>query len=266
MTDCTPSVARLFDQMLTLPAMKPAVQELIASFSNDDIATGYIASRIASDPVLSARLLRLANSAAFSVSGSVATVEAAMTVLGFVNVRTLVISIALTGCFEKVHSINKKQFWQHSLRTALIARFLAKQAGLDAELAYFIGLMHALGELVMQMAIPELMVKIEQNTNWLNLGRASFEQETLGYSYAEVGAELLHRWHFPEIFSHTIAQVVYQRTDNNPLAGLVQLAILHAMKIDAIEHHTDFMDNIPCMDALQTLPDGLFDGIQELMP
>ena len=263
MSDCPFPVAHLFDQMLSLPDMQPAVQELIASFNNDQISVDYIASRIASDPLLSARLLKLANSAAFNRSGTVASVQAAMTVLGFMNVRTLIISIALTGCFEKVPGIDKKRFWQHSLRSALIARFLAGQAGLDTELAYLIGLMHGLGELVMQMTIPEIMLKIERNTDWLNSRRAAFERQTLGYCNADVGAELLRRWHFPEIFSLVIAQMANPQADDHPLAGLLQLAVWHAVKIDAVARHAEF--SIAEGVLLQTLPDGLFDGIAELL-
>ena len=82
----------LFKQPQALPAVPKIVHELIDSFNSDDISIDDIAKKIAADPVLSARLLRLANSAYYHVSRTVGTVDDAVMMLGFVTVRTLVIS------------------------------------------------------------------------------------------------------------------------------------------------------------------------------
>ena len=74
----------LFKQPQALPAIPKIVHELIDSFNSDDISIDEIARKLAAEPVLSARLLRLANSAYYHVSRSIGTVNEALAMLGFV--------------------------------------------------------------------------------------------------------------------------------------------------------------------------------------
>ena len=144
----------LFQQPQALPTIPKVVQELIQSFNNEDVSVGEITRRISADQVLSARLLRLANSAYYHVSRTVATVDDAVTMLGFINVRTLVIGTGLTGGFKSLPGIDLRQFWRHSLHTAVAAKHLSRELGLNAELAFTVGLMHAIGQLVMHAGMP----------------------------------------------------------------------------------------------------------------
>lgn len=92
----------LFQQPQALPAVPKIVHELIDSFNNEDISIEEIARKLAADPVLSARLLRLANSAYYHVSRTIGTVPESIAMLGFVTVRTLVISSGLTGGYKSM--------------------------------------------------------------------------------------------------------------------------------------------------------------------
>lgn len=269
------NIDALFFEAKSLPVIDRVVQELIASFSNEGVSADYIVSRIVSDPVLSAKLLRRANSAYFKVARQVATVFEAMHVLGFVNLRTQVISIALTDCFKNAEGIDMKRFWRFSLHTAVVSRYWAKQAGLNPELAFTIGLMHAIGHLVMYLAMPQAMQKIEQAMPLMTPGRAQFEHDKLGYCYAEVGAELARRWSFPETFAIAIAGSVNPAACEEPLAALVHLA---AWRAQAEESGLDNLAGVwPAevaalvglsgTEALQSLPDWdvLCEGLQDLM-
>ncbi len=195
----------LFQQAQALPTIPKVAQELIQSFNDEDVAVGDIIRTISTDQVLSARLLRLANSAYYHVSRTVASVEDAVTMLGFVNVRTLVISTGLTGGFKSIPGMDLKRFWRHSLHTSVAARHLAKQIDLNSDLAFTVGLMHAIGQLVMHVAMPEVMLQMDKTLNALDPRRVALEQQSFGYSYFDVGAELARRWKFPEEFANAIA-------------------------------------------------------------
>jgi HD-like signal output (HDOD) protein len=269
------NIDALFVEAKSLPVIDHVVQELIASFSNEDVSADYIVSRIVSDPVLSAKLLRRANSAYFKVARQVATVFDAMHVLGFVNLRTQIISIALTDGFKNVEGIDLTCFWRYSLHTAVVSRYWAKQAGINPELAFTVGLMHAIGHLVMYLAMPQAMQKIEQAMPLMAYGRAEFEQNKLGYSYAEVGAELARRWSFPETFSIAIAGFVNPAASEEPLAALVHLAAWRAQAQECgLSNLADIwpaevaaLIGLSEAEALQSLPDWdvLCDGLQDLM-
>ena len=220
----------LLQQPAALPMMSKVVQELIDSFQKDDVAIDDIARRITADPVLSAKLLRLANSAYFRVSRSISTVNDAVAMLGFVTVRTLVVGGGLTGGFKGLAGVDLKQFWRYSLHTACVAKYLAKPAGQNGEVCFTIGLMHAIGQLVMYTGMPEAMPALDKLAGPLHERRLAVERDSFGYTYCDVGAELVRRWRFPDEFSHGVGgcgeplrQFVFES-----MAGTVHLAAWRA--------------------------------------
>lgn len=216
----------LFQQTQSLPTIPKVVQELIDTFNNEDVSIEEITRKLTADQVLSAKLLRLANSAYYHVSRTVGTVDDAVTMLGFVTVRTLVISTGLAGGFKGMPGVDLKQFWRHSLHTACAARFLAKAAGQNTELAFTAGLMHAIGELVMHAVMPEQMLAIDKGAGLLDARRADIEHQTFGYCYAEVGAELARRWKFPPDFAAALSAVhsPLEVQPFNPMSGVIHVA------------------------------------------
>lgn len=194
----------LFQQQAALPSIPKVVQEVIESFNNDNVSTEDIAKKLSSDQVLSAKLLRLANSSYYHVSRSVGTVDDAVLMLGFMTVRTLVVSTGLTGSFKSMSGVDLKMFWRYSLHTAIVAKWLAKKQHLNADLAFTVGLMHAIGQLVMHAAMPEQTLQIDKVAGPIDARRLTVEYGSFGYDFSDVGAELARRWHFPEEFSAAI--------------------------------------------------------------
>lgn len=220
----------LFQQPHALPAIPRIMQELIASFQDEGVAVKHLADLISTDQVITANLLRMANSAYFEVPYTIATVADAVTRLGFTNVRTLVISVGLTGSFQAIPGIDAGQFWRYSLHTAVVARHLGKQIAIDPELVFTVGLMHAVGELVMHVAMPQTMLAMDNAVALLDPNRLNVEQTTFGYTHADVGAELARRWNFPPVFARAIAGVDNPLVQDNfsPLAALVHIAAWRA--------------------------------------
>lgn len=194
----------LFKQPQALPAVPKIVHELIDSFNSEDISVDDIAKKIAADPVLSARLLRLANSAYYHVSRTVGTVNDAMTMLGFVTVRTLVISSGLTGGYKAMPGLDLSQFWRYCLHTAAVAGWIAKKTGNNRDQAFTVGLMHGIGQLVMHAGMPEQMLQQDKSAGPLDPRRIDMEKAAFGYTFADVGAELARQWRFPQAFGDAI--------------------------------------------------------------
>ncbi|HJV03005.1 MAG TPA: HDOD domain-containing protein [Burkholderiaceae bacterium] len=220
----------LFQNPTALPTAPKVVEELISSFDKASVSTEEIAKKLSTDPVLSAKLLRLANSAYYHVSRSIGTVEDAVLMLGFVTVRTLVISSGLVSGFKTVPGLDLKQFWRYSLHTAVSAKWIAKQTGENTDLAFTIGMMHAIGQLVIHSAMPEQALALDKVAGPMDARRLDAEQASLGYTFANVGAELARRWKFPTTFSETISAFPdpLNQTPPNRLAAVVHLAAWRA--------------------------------------
>jgi len=187
----------LIDQPDKLPTIAKVGRQLIASFQNDSISASQIAAQLALDPALSAKILRLANSAYFQVPRTIATVEAALQKLGMVMVRNLVIGCTLASAFKATPGLDLKQFWRYNLYTACAARWLARQADVDADEVFTLGVLHGIGQLHMHGVMPAALVPLNQQMSVLDVGRAQLELDAFGFHYGDVSAELAQAWHFP---------------------------------------------------------------------
>jgi HD-like signal output (HDOD) protein len=189
--------------------------------------------------VLSAKLLRLANSAYYHVSRRIGNIEDAIRMLGFVTVRTLVISSGLVGGFKTVPGMDLKRFWRYSLHTAVAGKWIAKKVGLNTDLAFTIGMMHAIGQLVMHAGLPIAAQELDKTVDSYDMGRLAAEMETFGYDFSQVGAELAVRWKFPDIFEDTIRGFPRPLADTpmSRMAAVLHLAVWRAqaeeLKLDA---------------------------------
>lgn len=187
----------LIDQPSKLPTIPKVTQKLIESFSSEDATVHDIGAQIATDPALSAKLLRLANSAFFHVSRTIGTVDDALRMLGFVMVRNLVLGNGMVAAFRNTPGLDMAQFWRYNLHTACASRWLAQRADLNGDMAFTLGLLHAIGQLQMHVVIPTEIAALDQQCKVLDSKRAQLESETLGFHYGEVSAELAKVWNFP---------------------------------------------------------------------
>lgn len=173
------------------------IKELIDDESStiDDISDVILI-----DPALAGTILKLANSSFFNYPGKIDTISKAVLVLGITEVYNLVIAYFTTQAFK---SINADQdyldsFWEKSVDCALLIKFLG--CGLNvpnAERLFILGLLHNLGELVVKQISPEKVAECQSGENgclpW------NKQQDVLGFTYGECGAELLKVWQLPYI-------------------------------------------------------------------
>ncbi len=236
----------LLDRPAALPVVPKVVQQLVASFQQEDVPVAAIAAQLEADPVLSAKTLRLANSAYFHVSRRVETLDDALRLLGFVMVRNLVLSAGIGQAFKHVKGLDLPRFWRLSVHTAGSARWLADLAELNGDLAFVTGLLQGLGHLVLRSADPRVLQHLDLQCPPLEAGRAACEVALLGYHHGEVAAELARRWKFPQAITGALAAVAEApRPGEAPLVGLVRLALWKARH-----------DERAADDALPPAPEG----------
>ena len=122
------SFDQLFSQVYNIPSIPKVVQELINNFNNSDTSTRDIAKKLQMDQTLSVKVLRLANSARYGSGRTINSIDAAVTILGFNALKTLVIASGITSACKSIPGLNQKQFWRTSFMVANLAKLLAKMA------------------------------------------------------------------------------------------------------------------------------------------
>jgi HD-like signal output (HDOD) protein len=183
--------------LIPLPRAYLRIREMI----HDPAASRVDVVRVISnDPAMTARLLRIANSAFFGLSGKIETISKAVAVMGLNRVHDLALATAAVPVMNELKSelVDMHDFWRRSIYGAVVARRLAERAGLPSPDRLFVaGLLHYAGHLILCHHLPEEMK--EAKARACNQGRPLFmvEDEMLGFDYSDVGHELLSVWQLP---------------------------------------------------------------------
>lgn len=185
---------RKVQEVATLPAM---VQRVLGLVDQSEAEVKDVVGVLETDPVLCARVLRLANSAFFGTVGKIGSMSAAVVLMGFNGVRQVVLSTAILDSFKHLGDERAAEAWKHSVLTALWAKMLAQLRGLAEREGFFLaGLLHDIGKPVLAQHFPEETGKVESA-----VGRGApaleAEMEVLGLTHTDVGACLCQHWSFP---------------------------------------------------------------------
>lgn len=224
------SVVALF----SLPDSYFRVRELMESDTAD---LDDIADVIMLDPVLTSKLLKLANSPIYCLPYQVDSVSKALLVLGKTQVYNLILSIGISAACSQLDntSIDLERFWEQSVNAALIARYLANHFKLKpVDRAYVAGLLHNIGELAVAQQTPALAELCQQYTTdekpW------QLQKRQLGFSYAACGAELLNLWQLPDAIVEPIA---LQHNSHFESRTLEELVVYVAVRLALANQHPE---------------------------
>lgn len=210
---------------LALPSIPRVVALALSELQADEPDLLRVSTILSHEPMLTARLLQLANSARYQLSRRIGTVNEALAILGLRQVLDLVLEAAVVSAFRRVGAVDMQQFWRYSLNTAKLAQRLSG-ARRVAVAPFTAGLLHALGELVMHRGMPQQMAQLDAEVPVFAPGRAAAEHARLGYSYAQVSAGFAQAWNLPaplvEALQHQDAP--FERDGYEPMAAILHVA------------------------------------------
>ncbi|MCK5147497.1 HDOD domain-containing protein [bacterium] len=190
--------------MPTLPASAVRILELS---KGDETDVEEIADAVMTDKVLTARMIRLVNSAFWGLRRQVTSIREAIVYLGLHQIRSIVLTTSLFNTFEsKNPHFDVTHIWEHGLGCAMISRRIAKMAGYkDLEKAYIAGLMHDIGKVILsQYSLQEYDRVLEL----VRLGDHTFydaETEILGVNHTDFATWFKTQWGFAEELAEVIA-------------------------------------------------------------
>ena len=187
-----------FLQTVEWPVMPEVGQALIRTLNDDDADTHSVGRIISKDPALTATLLRMANSAMFGLSGSVDTLDRAISVVGMSLIRTRALSICISRVANLPVGLDRKAFWRYCMLCAGYAQWIATLSEVDSQEAWLAGMMMRLGEISLGKAQPDLLPRIEAKPvepgeRWLR------QQQLIGFDEGQITAELARYWDLPSI-------------------------------------------------------------------
>jgi len=209
-------------QLISLPEIYLRLQQVI---DDPDHSREQVAEVIACDPALSMRILRIANSSYYGFSREIETVASAVSIIGEIDLRNLVLATTVVGSMNPLshEGVNIDEFWLHSLRCGISARLLARTVGgFNPEVLFLAGILHDLGILVIYQHNALLAAAVSRHIEEQHQLRDQAERELLGFDHAEVGALLIDAWGLPQELSElTRCHHQYQLAQQNQTAALM---------------------------------------------
>lgn len=239
-----------FVQAADLPVIPEVAHALIKTLSNGEVEMKRVCSLIAKDATITGKVLRAANAAAFGLKRSVTTLEEAVTLIGTSQIRTVALAACMNIAFPEIPGLSRAEFWKKTMKCAGYAQWLAGVDGVKAQEAWLSGMMLRLGEVIILQKRPAILNALEYEAI-VPGDRWRREKAALGFTEADVAAELTRHWFFPArlVDGIRLAAEPARAAEINQLAGVLHLAGLLS---DVPFSSPDVIDTLPA-DLLKAL-------------
>jgi len=272
-------IKRIQSDQLFLPTMPAVVTRVLELLRDPDAGMKEVAALLEKDPVLAARTLRMATSAAFAAGSKKVTLQEALARLGTKSLKSLLVEASTQKLFVSRNSqINQqlRSLWEHSVAVGMLARdVLALTGGTDSESAYLAGLLHDVGKPIVATVLLELERQLTEvyQKNWIDSGEWL---DVIGKVHRAVGVALVEKWQLPGAIAVCVRDAgEYDKADRSSLCNsvcfgnaLAKKSSIYTGKLDADDNDALIMIGRSVIgisdDILRTLTKGLRERVSGL--
>ncbi|MBI4583574.1 MAG: HDOD domain-containing protein [Planctomycetes bacterium] len=205
-TSSNTKFARIFSRLTDLPSLPRVVDRLLQLPENASVRD--FANLIQLDQGMTAKVLKLVNSAFYSLKTPVSNLPQACSLLGIRTVKSLVLSVSVMQAFKRrCEGFDPVQFWRNGLATALVARKIALKVSFPpegAEEVYIGGLLHASGIPLFAQYYPKEYAEILKLAALRKKSLLLLEEEEFGAAHPEAGGLIAAHWRLPPTISTVV--------------------------------------------------------------
>jgi HD-like signal output (HDOD) protein len=220
-----------------MPGFSTTVTKVM-EICNRPMTSSHDLNRVISlDPVLTGKVLKLVNSAFYSLGREVTSLTHSIILLGINTVKNLALSNAVLECIggkDSFRSLSIDDFWVHSLGVGVISRSFARLIGIpvtDQEEYFVAGLLHDLGKIPLNHCCSDVYKRAVETANLEHLSLYEAEKKHLGLDHCIVGGMIAEKWRLHRDFSavfHFHHDPECGGIKNSPFVAVVSLANLYA--------------------------------------
>lgn len=201
-------IKRITESIIGLPTLPTVVSKMIELVDSPKTSATSLANLISTDQTITARILKMANSAYYGFSREVSTVNTAIVVMGFNSVKEMGLSLSVFDVFKDLSDTRHfdiAKYWEHSIGCGIGAKMMANryQHAIVGE-AFVAGLLHDIGKVILNQYLHtefcEIMARVADRGEELG----EVEMDMLGTRHGEIGGWLADKWRLPVMISESI--------------------------------------------------------------
>lgn len=185
------------------------MNKLLQEFDNPNASINDFQNIIKTIPGLSAKLLRIANSAFYAQKNRIKSIAEAIILIGLKSLKNLVIAESLYsssfGQDAKGYKLGRGELWVHSITTAIAAETITiEKAYKNPDQFFLAGLLHDIGKMLLGPCLTDYIDEIMSAVNNEKISFDAAEQKVLGFDHARIGARVLQFWDLPKLYTDTL--------------------------------------------------------------
>ena len=245
-------------QIQNMSSLSHTVPKIVQVVNDSSSSARDLVKVIQMDPVLTAKVLRIVNSAFYSMQQEVTSLNKAVIMVGMNTVKNLALSTAVVSSFsfnEDECGIKHEEFWKYSVGTAVLSKILAQKSRLpatDAEDLFIIGLLHVIGKAFLLQFFPKKIRKIVTTSQEQRKCSHYIEKDVFGMNHMEIGATLAINWKLPESVLDGIKNYIHPIESNLITTKYLSVAS-NAIKVNGVGFAGDAIAHLDNLDILTEL-------------
>lgn len=191
---------------IKLPSPPAIAVKILDAVNRDDAELTSLGDIISSDPALTAKMLKVANSETFTQNGNISNINRAMTVLGTNLIKNIALSFIIADNLSDDNTIgfDCELFWRRSVTTAVAAEKISKSLQFKNEDIFVASLLQDIGILLMASNRGNEYIKLIHESRTTGPQLEELEKEKYGFDHMQVAYALLVSWNFPESITTAI--------------------------------------------------------------
>lgn len=201
-------IARITASIEDIPPMPQVVIKAQQLLADPNSSPKEVAALLENDQSIATKVLKMANSAFYGLSGMISSIQHAALVLGYHTLSEIIATAGTQKMLERKlpgYGIESEDLWRHSLSVGMGAKIIAADKNSDlAFVAHTAGLIHDVGKLILDPFVLEHKDSIDSFLEDEQQTFLSAEKQVLGYDHAEIAAEICKIWNIPDIIATPI--------------------------------------------------------------